>query len=142
MRPKRQKEPDYERLLAQERLILDATEAVVGLLEEEKVSRQELARRLGKSKGFVSQLLSGERNMTLRTLADLGHALGRSFSVVPSPASSSMLEAAALRALFAAFSATSDARHWISPETVEERQRAAEDFSVDVRDYHEYALAA
>jgi|ERR1039458_3851083 transcriptional regulator with XRE-family HTH domain len=81
MRPKRHKEPEYERLLAQERLILDATEAIVGLLEEEKVSRQELARRLGKSKGFVSQLLSGERNMTLRTLADLGYVLGRRFSL-------------------------------------------------------------
>ena len=81
MRPKRHKEPEYERLLAQERLILDATEAIVGLLEEEKVSRQELARRLGKSKGFVSQLLSGERNMTLRTLADLGYALGQRFSL-------------------------------------------------------------
>jgi transcriptional regulator with XRE-family HTH domain len=81
MRPKRQKEPEYQRLLAQERLILDTTEAIVGLLEEEKVSRQELAQRLGKSKGFVSQLLSGERNMTLRTLADLGYVLDRRFSL-------------------------------------------------------------
>ena len=81
MRPKRQKEPEYQRLLAQERLILDATEAIVGLLDEQNVSRQDLAARLGKSKGFVSQLLSGERNMTLRTLADLGYVLGRRFSL-------------------------------------------------------------
>jgi transcriptional regulator with XRE-family HTH domain len=79
--PSRDRTPDYERLVAQETLILDATEAIVGLLEEAGVSRQELARRLGKSKGFVSQLLSGERNMTLRTLADLGHVLGRRFSL-------------------------------------------------------------
>ena len=45
------------------------------LLAREKLSRQQLADRLGKSKGFVSQLLNGERNMTLRTLADLAHAL-------------------------------------------------------------------
>ncbi len=81
--------------------------------------------------------------MTLRTLADLGHALGRSFSIVPSsPGSRAMLDAVALRSLFAAFSATSDERHWISAETVDEHLLAAENVPVDVRDYHEYALAA
>ncbi len=139
MRSKRESESDYDRLLAQERLILDATEAIVALLEEQGVTRQDLAARLGKSKGFISQLLSGERNMTLRTLADLGHALGRSFSVVPSAASSSMPDADALRVFFAPFSATSEARNWISPAVVEERLRAVESFSVDV---HEYELAA
>jgi transcriptional regulator with XRE-family HTH domain len=139
MRARGKNKADYERLLAQERLILDATEAIVGLLEDQKVSRQELARRLGKSKGFVSQLLSGERNMTLRTLADLGYALGRSFSVVPSDTASVTLDASVLRSFFAAYSTTSETRHWISPETVDERLRAVEDVPVDV---HEYALAA
>jgi transcriptional regulator with XRE-family HTH domain len=140
MRPKRTRTQklDYERLLAQERLILDATEAIVELLEEQKISRQELARRLGKSKSFVSQLLSGERNMTLRTLADLGYVLGRNFSVAPSSSASTGLGADALRSLFAAFSTTSEAQHWISPQTVDQRLRAAEDVPVDV---HEYALA-
>jgi transcriptional regulator with XRE-family HTH domain len=141
MRPKSKKD-DYERLLAQERLILDATEAIVGLLEEQGVSRQELARRLGKSKGFVSQILSGERNMTLRTLADLGYALGRSFSVVPDDTSTSMRNSDALRSLFGAFCTTSNqAQHWIPAETVEERRRAVEDIPVDISHYHEYALA-
>ncbi len=140
MRPKSKKD-DYERLLAQERLILDATEAIVGLLEEQGVSRQELARRLGKSKGFVSQLLSGERNMTLRTLADLGYALGRSFSVVPDNTSTLMLNADALRSLFRAFWTTSQAQHWMPAETVEQRRRAVENVPVDVSRYHEYALA-
>lgn len=135
---KRKSESDYERLLAQERLILDATEAIVGLLEDQGVTRQELAARLGKSKGFISQLLSGERNMTLRTLADLGHALGRSFSVVPTAASSAMPDADALRMFFASFSAASEASRWVSRDVVEERQRAVGAFSVDV---HEYAPA-
>lgn len=139
MGPKSTKESDYERLLAQERLILDATEVVVALLKEQNVSRQELAHRIGKSKGFVSQLLSGERNMTLRTLADLGHALGRGFSVVPRAAA----EATAIQA-GGAFStrylwAIGEARHTIPPHAVAERVRAAEEFAVDA---HEYALAA
>lgn len=69
-------QPRSERLVAQEALIADAQELLVGLLDHDIVSRTDLAGRLGKSKGFVTQLLSGERNFTLRTLADCAHALG------------------------------------------------------------------
>lgn len=79
--PKTSKKTEYERLVAEETLILETTETIVELLEQQHVTRQELATRLGKSKGFVSQLLSGERNMTLRTLADLGYVLGQRFAL-------------------------------------------------------------
>jgi antitoxin component HigA of HigAB toxin-antitoxin module len=66
----------YERLVAEEALILDAQELIVGLMERESLTRVELARKLGKSKGFVSHILSGKRNLTLRTLADCAHVMG------------------------------------------------------------------
>ena len=69
-------DPEFRKLLAQEELILEVTETICELLENEKVSRKELAERLGKSKGFVSQLLNGGRNLTLRTVADNFHVLG------------------------------------------------------------------
>jgi transcriptional regulator with XRE-family HTH domain len=72
---------DHEALKTQERLILEVTETIVGILDEQKMSRQQLAIHLGKTKGFVSQLLSGERNMTLRTLAKLGYVLGYEFHI-------------------------------------------------------------
>ncbi|GJM43215.1 MAG: hypothetical protein DHS20C21_00570 [Gemmatimonadota bacterium] len=65
------------RLLRQEELILDVTEQLVEAMEEVGVSRTELAQRLGKSKGFVSQVLSGNQNVTLRTLANFSDALDR-----------------------------------------------------------------
>ena len=68
-------DPEFRKLLAQEELILEFTETICDLLEEENVSRKELANRLGKSKGFVSQLLNGGRNLTLRTVADILHVL-------------------------------------------------------------------
>ena len=69
-------DPEFRRLLSQEELILDFTETICDLLEKEKISRKELANLLGKSKGFVSQLLKGDRNPTLRTVADNFHVLG------------------------------------------------------------------
>ncbi len=64
------------RLLREEELILEVTEAVSAVMQEEGISKARLAKRLGKTKGFISQLLSGGRNLTLRTLAGLVDALG------------------------------------------------------------------
>ena len=65
----------YERLLRQERLIVDVTEQLAGALENSGVTRAELAQRMGRTPGFVSQVLGGGRNLTLRTIADIAAAL-------------------------------------------------------------------
>jgi transcriptional regulator with XRE-family HTH domain len=64
------------RLLNQESAILEVTELICEHLEEENVSRRELADRLGKTKGYITQLLDGRANMTIRTIADVFTALG------------------------------------------------------------------
>jgi UDP-N-acetylmuramate dehydrogenase len=76
-------DPEFRKLLAQEELILEVTETICELLENEKISRKELADRLGKTKGFVSQLLNGGRNLTLRTVADILHVLGYKIALTP-----------------------------------------------------------
>ena len=63
------------RLLREEELILDVTEAVSAAMQEEGITKAQLAKRMGRSKGFITQLLSGGRNLTLRTLAGLADAL-------------------------------------------------------------------
>lgn len=64
------------KILQQEELLLEATELLSTVMEENQITKVELARRLGKTKAFVTQCLSGHQNMTLRTLADLFHVLG------------------------------------------------------------------
>lgn len=76
-------DPEFRKLLAQEELILEVTEKICDILENENISRKELADRLGKSKGFISQLLNGGRNLTLRTVADILHVLGYKVSLTP-----------------------------------------------------------
>ena len=67
--------PRGRRLLEQELLLVSAAELISARMQEKKVTRAELAARIGKSKSFVTQILRGQHNMTLRTLADLAWAL-------------------------------------------------------------------
>jgi transcriptional regulator with XRE-family HTH domain len=66
------------RILEQERLIVEVTETIAGLMADQNLSRSELATRIGKSRSFVTKLLGGTNNFTLRTLGDVFMALGRS----------------------------------------------------------------
>lgn len=63
------------KLVAEERLIAEVTEAIWEVMEASGCSKAELAQRMGSTKGHISQVLSGSRNMTLRTIADICHAL-------------------------------------------------------------------
>ena len=74
---KRQTEsPEARRRYEEERLILWTTEAIWKAMDNQGLTRAELAVRLGTSRANVTQLLSGTRNMTLRSLAGLAHACG------------------------------------------------------------------
>lgn len=64
------------RLSRQEQLLFDATELICRALADQRISRTELAKRIGKSKAYVTQVLRGQNNMTLRTLSDFANALG------------------------------------------------------------------
>jgi len=65
-----------ERAFAREELVYNVTEDVLVALEDLDVTKKELARRLGKSRSFVTQVLSGARNMTLGTLSDICFSIG------------------------------------------------------------------
>lgn len=73
------------RLVRQEELILEVTETLSRALADSGMTRAELARRLGKSKAFVSQLFGGGRNLTLRTIADVADALDCRLTVQACP---------------------------------------------------------
>ena len=77
--------PEKMRLYHRERIILEVTELICALMDERGVKRSELARRLGKTRGYVTQLLNGETNMTLRTVSDVLWALDSSLRVSAGP---------------------------------------------------------
>lgn len=71
------KQSDYDKkLYNREALIMDVTEDFLIVMEDKGVKKSDLAKMLCKSKSFITQTLSGSRNVTLRTLADMAYVLG------------------------------------------------------------------
>jgi len=64
-----------------EELVLDVTEQICAAMAEQDIPRSELAQRLGVSRAYVTKLLNGHGNMTLRTLVEVAHALGGAMNV-------------------------------------------------------------
>lgn len=69
-------DPEDQREYARERIALVVSEAIANAMERSGARRIDLAESLGKTKGHISQVLSGRRNMTLHTLSDILWACG------------------------------------------------------------------
>jgi|SRR6185312_1885688 len=61
--------------------VTDFTEDLCRLMKEKKISRAELARRIGSSRPYVTKLLSGSANFTLTTMVKLAMAVGGALRV-------------------------------------------------------------
>ena len=62
--------------LARGSYLFRVTEDILVAMEDLGVTKSELAKRLGKSKPRITQLLSGSSNMTIGTLSDIAVELG------------------------------------------------------------------
>jgi transcriptional regulator with XRE-family HTH domain len=74
---KARKTADYWAELA----TLDFTAALDQRMRELNVTRGELAERIGTSPAYVTKVLNGRTNFTVRTMASLAHALGQRVNV-------------------------------------------------------------
>lgn len=68
---------DHDRRdLAVDEFFLTVSDYLHAGLEHADITQVELAKRIGKTKGHVSQILSANRNLTLRSVAEISYALG------------------------------------------------------------------
>ncbi|MDQ2666310.1 MAG: helix-turn-helix transcriptional regulator [Gemmatimonadota bacterium] len=74
--PEHLKDAEEIRYFAHDAAMLTVTDALEQEMDQAGVSRADMARLLGKSPAFVSQVLNGSRNMTIKTIADIALALG------------------------------------------------------------------
>jgi antitoxin component HigA of HigAB toxin-antitoxin module len=67
--------PENQRVYEQERLLVDTVELIASIMKHRGMKKKELAQKIGRSRSFVTQVLRGNQNLTLRTVADLFYAL-------------------------------------------------------------------
>jgi transcriptional regulator with XRE-family HTH domain len=77
--------PGFHKELA----ILEFTEELCRVMEEQGVTHTELARRIGSSQAYVSRVLNGGANFTLASMTKLCMALGMELRMHLAPADSS-----------------------------------------------------
>jgi transcriptional regulator with XRE-family HTH domain len=82
----------FQRMVRQEELILDVTNKLTEALEEAGVTKSELAKRIERSPGLISQVFGGGRNLTLRTISDIAAALSLRPTLQLSPDTKSVRE--------------------------------------------------
>ena len=68
-----------------EKAKIDFTIELQAVIEKKGVTRADLARQLGKSNAYVTQMLRGERNFTIDTMVELAEALDSNLAIHFSP---------------------------------------------------------
>ena len=79
--------PDRMKNFQRERLEMEITELICQLMEQQGITRADLAKRLGKSRPYITKMLGSGTNLTVKTISDIFFALGRSLRVVDRPLS-------------------------------------------------------
>lgn len=59
-----------------EKIMVDLTEQICEIMETRGISRDDLARKLGKSRAWVTRILRGDHRLTLKTITDIFWAFG------------------------------------------------------------------
>jgi transcriptional regulator with XRE-family HTH domain len=78
-------DPDY----VYEQLLLNVNERLLSIMEGSGLKKADLAQRLDTSRAYVTRLLGGPENLTLRTLVKVAHALDSKIDVRISPRAAS-----------------------------------------------------
>lgn len=68
-----------------EGVIYDFTEQICNLMEKQKITRTELAKRLGVSPPFITKLLNGNPNLTLKTMMNIATVLKSNLNIQIQP---------------------------------------------------------
>ncbi len=76
-----EKDPDYHF----EGLQFDVMEQMLEIMEQKNVSNSQMAKKLKCSSAYITKLLKGDQNLTIRKLFDIGWALGQKLEVKYKP---------------------------------------------------------
>ena len=69
--PELENDMEVQKLYEEEGLVLEVTEVICELMQKQNMKRVELAKKLGVDKSYITNLLDGSSNMTLKTISDV-----------------------------------------------------------------------
>jgi transcriptional regulator with XRE-family HTH domain len=72
-------ESNIDYLLEEQKV--EVLEEIVAIMERKKISRAELARRMGTSRAYITKLLRMNINFTLESLVKIAHSIGSKISI-------------------------------------------------------------
>jgi len=64
-----------------EKILIQLGEDICRLMRDQQISRAEVAERLDVSRAYVTKVLNGNPNLTIKTLLKLSDALGRELAI-------------------------------------------------------------
>ena len=64
-----------------EAVMLEFTEVICELMEKQNISRSEVARKLGVSPAYITKILRGNANMTIRTMVALANIFNHKIEI-------------------------------------------------------------
>ena len=73
---KNKKNPEFSRYLAREDFIEDFLSAVEKMMAKKRITRSELAKKLGCKPPNITQIMKRTRNLTASTMVDIAFHLG------------------------------------------------------------------
>jgi transcriptional regulator with XRE-family HTH domain len=68
-----------------EKILIQLGEDICRLMQDQQISRADVAERLGVSRAYVTRVLNGNPNLTIKTLLKLSDALGRELAISFAP---------------------------------------------------------
>jgi len=80
-----EKDEELKKLYLEEQLILRVTNVIFELMEEQEIKKVDLAKRINRSKGYVTQILDGTANLTLKTISNILFELDCTLAVKAGP---------------------------------------------------------
>jgi transcriptional regulator with XRE-family HTH domain len=121
-------DPDaaYDREIEVEALAMRLADVIQESIEARDMSRADLARAMGVSKAHITQTLSGQRNLTLKTVAEALHALDSRLEVAAVPLARAAAETRQAAPALCAHEAGAALRNVIDMQTERVRRGYAE----------------
>ncbi|MBP6738537.1 MAG: helix-turn-helix transcriptional regulator [Leptospiraceae bacterium] len=71
---------EFQREVAGKKAIVDASALICQAMEEKRLNQKQLADLLGVSKGYISRLIAGHENLSVKNVATVLHVLGKEYS--------------------------------------------------------------